>query len=225
MPASDKRKRWFELYLVLWVACGAPLLNSLYLLTNGPGTMPHISNARWIIGTLQEISALLLLGYVLSRRGLGFKDLGLRWSFRDAGMGILVAALSIAAYMGGSIVIQFAHRWLYGSFAHGPTAKDFFAHPSLLAIPFFLLNPFFEELIVRAYFMTEISQLTGSSALAVILSVALQFSYHLYYGWTAAAALACGFMVFALYYARTRRALPIIVAHAVIDLYGLVRLL
>lgn len=68
-------KRWFEVGLVLLVACGSSVLNSLYLLVNGPGAMQRISSARWTIGIAQEIAA-LLLGYVLSRRGLSLTNLG-----------------------------------------------------------------------------------------------------------------------------------------------------
>ena len=74
---NETRKRWFELFLVLLVAFGGPLLNSIYLLVNGPGAMSQASNARWTLGILQEITALLLLGYVLLRRNLGFANLGL----------------------------------------------------------------------------------------------------------------------------------------------------
>jgi len=86
------------------------------------------------------------------------------------------------------------------------------------------MNPFFEELLVRAYLMTEIVELTGSSALAIAVSVAVQTSYHLYYGWSGALSLAFLFLAFALYFARSRRALPVVVAHGVFDIYGLVRL-
>jgi membrane protease YdiL (CAAX protease family) len=75
---------------------------------------------------------------------------------------------------------------MYASVAKGPSARDFFAHPSVVAIPFSLLNPFFEELIVRAYLMSEVIDLAGSPAFAVALSVAVQFSYHLFYGWAGA---------------------------------------
>lgn len=221
MPAGEKRKRWFEVGLVLLVACGSSFLNSLYLLVNGPGAMQHISSARWAIGMVQEISALLLLAYVLSRRGLSVTNLGLRWSFKDVGVGLLVAGLSYAAYVMGSILIHIVHYWIYGSFASGPTGRDFFAHPSAVAIPFSLLNPFFEELIVRAYLMTEVVDLTGSSILAVALSVAVQFSYHLYYGWAGAISMSFLFLTFAVYYVRTRRALPVVVAHGFFDIYAL----
>jgi membrane protease YdiL (CAAX protease family) len=222
--ADGKQLRWFEVLLVLLVACGEPLLSSLYLLKNGPGAMPHISNARWTIGILHEVTALLLVGYVLSRRNLRFRDLGLRWSLRDIGAGLLIALGSFAAYAIGSLLIHSFHSAMFPSAARSLAGKDFFAHPSIAVIPFNLLNPFFEELIVRAYLMTEIRDLTGSSKLAVAISVSVQFSYHLYYGWEGALSLSFIFLIFALYYARTRRALPLIVAHGFFDIYALILL-
>ena len=72
--------------------------------------------------------------------------------------------------------------------------------------------------------MTEVIQLTGSSVLAVVLSTAVQFSYHLYYGWAGAISLGFLFLALSLYYVRTRRALPVIVAHGFFDIYALFRL-
>ncbi len=221
---EEKRGRWFEICLVVLVGCGGPFLNSLYLLKYGPSAMPRVTNVRWLVGLVQEISGLLLLGYVLSRRGRRLRDLGRRWTLKDVGTGLLMAGFSFAIYLLGSTLIHLLHFAIYGALATGPSSGDFFAHPSVLAIPFTLVNPFFEELLVRAYLMTEIVELTGSSALAIVVSVAVQTSYHLYYGWSGALSLAFLFLAFALYFARTRRALPIIVAHGVFDIYGLVRL-
>jgi uncharacterized membrane protein YhaH (DUF805 family)/membrane protease YdiL (CAAX protease family) len=221
---GEKRQRWFEVCLVLLAAFGSSILYSLYLLKDGPSAMPHISSATWSIGIVQEATALLLLGYVLSRRGLGFSSLGFRWSLRSLGVGVLVTGLSYAAYALGFTLIHVFHYSIYRSLATGPIPNDFFAHPSAVAILYSLLNPFFEELIVRAYLMTEVIDLTGSSTLAVALSVAVQFSYHLYYGWAGAISLSFLFLVFALYYVRTRSALPVIIAHGFFDLYALVRL-
>jgi len=79
-----------------------------------------------------------------------------------------------------------------------------------MLIPYTFVNPFYEELIVRAYFMTELLELTSSSILAVAASVALQFSYHLYSGWLTAAALSAGFLIFSLYCLRTRKATSLV---------------
>lgn len=224
VPAQEKRQRWFEVCLVLLLACGGFVLNGIYLLKNGPGAMPGISNLRWSVGIVQEAGCLMLVGYVLSRRRLKFANLGLRWSLRGVGVGLLVAMISYLVYGIGSVLIQVVYRQMFGHMASSPRPNQFFGHPPLMFIPFSLLNPFFEELIIRAYLMTEVAELTESSALAVVVSVAVQFSYHLYYGWIGAISVSFLFLVFALYYVRARQALPVIVAHGLFDVYALIRL-
>src|SRR5438876_8427813 len=66
-------------------------------------------------------------------------------------------------------------------------------------IVFFLINPWYEELIARAYLMTESFFLLGEKDAAVLLSVILQTSYHLYQGIPAALSIASIFLVFSLY--------------------------
>jgi membrane protease YdiL (CAAX protease family) len=178
------------------------------------------TNMGWTGMLVKECTALLLLGYVLARRKLRLRDLGLRWSFREAGAGLLVAAASYAAYMVGYHVLTFAHRLLLGTPARGVSTGQIFGYPTVMMLVFVLVNPFFEEMVVRAYLMTELKALTGSWTLAAALSVAVQTSYHLYYGWTLALALGFQFVAFSIYYARTRRATPIVFAHGVFDLIG-----
>ena len=224
MPAAERRQRWFEVILVLLIACAGGIVNALYLLHNGPTGSLGTSSIRWTYGIIHETSVLLLLAYVLSRRGLRFNSLGFHWSIRDFGVGFLVLGISLASYVLGSFLVQLFHHAAYGSFTKGPDGKAFFAHPSVAFISFTLLNPFFEELIVRAYLMTEVFALTGSRTRAILISVVVQSSYHLYYGWAGAISISFLFLAFALYYMRSRRALPVIVAHGLFDLYALFRL-
>ena len=224
VASRAKRQRWFELGLVLLVAFGGSLVNALYLLKHGPGARPLQTSGTWVFGTIHEISALLALGYVLARRGIRFSDLSLRWSLRDFGSGVLVSGASFASHLLGWTLIQLIYHAAFGSLATAPTGRDFFAHPTVFAIPMILLNPFFEELIVRAYLMSEVLDLTRSPALAIAMSVVVQFSYHLYYGWLGAISLSFQFLTFALYYARSRRVVPIIVAHGLFDIVGFLQL-
>jgi membrane protease YdiL (CAAX protease family) len=207
------------------VAFGSPLLNSLYLLHSGPRLSGQMSDLGSLASTVHEIAGLLLVGYILARHGLRFRDLGLQWSLGDVGRGLILTIASLVCYVIGVLVLQGIHYSIYRTLAVGHSARSFFGTPSMFAVvPFVLLNPFFEELIVRAYLMTEIVEITGSAPLAIVVSVGIQAVYHLYYGWLTAVALAFQFFVFGLYYARSRRALPIVVAHAAFDLYGFVRL-
>jgi membrane protease YdiL (CAAX protease family) len=224
ISGREKRVRLFELCLVLLIAFGGYFFSSFYVLVAGHGIKfpPPVQNAEWMESISRELAGLLLLRYVLWRRKLGFRILGLRWSFRDLGIGLAVAIVSYVAYGLGHSVVSVVYRALFSTLAGGATAKQLFSHPSLIAFPFTILNSFFEELIVRAYLMTEIGELTGSWTLAAAASVAVQTSYHLYYGWVGALSLSFGFLVFSIYYAKTRRATPIIFAHALIDLYAFV---
>jgi len=222
---EEKRQRWFELFLVLALSLGIVLLNSFYLLKNAPGVALKMSALRSLYGFTHEGLSLLLLAYVLSRRRLRLQDLGLRWSRRDVIPSIVVTVLGGLSYVAGAIFLQAVHYGLYGSISRGSNARQFFSSPTIWALPFVLLNPFFEELIVRAYVMTEIKALTGSTIAAIGSSVVLQASYHLYYGWMGALSVAFPFMVFAIYYSRSRQAVPIIMAHEVFDLYGIYRLM
>jgi len=92
-----------------------------------------------------------------------------------------------------------------------------------LLIPFLMLNPFYEEILVRGYLMTEIIELRSSVVLATLVSIALQTSYHLYYGVVGALTVGSGLAVLALYYAKTRDLMPVIVAHLLWDLMALLR--
>jgi membrane protease YdiL (CAAX protease family) len=165
------------------VAFAGSILHSIYVLKNIPGSNTQLTAPRLIMGVVQEVTSLLLLGYVLSRTSRRFRDLGLRWSLRDAGMGFFVAIASYIAYALGYYALDILHSAMYGAPIQYAPVQTIFGHLGFAAIPFILINPFFEELIVRAYLMTEHIDLTGSSALAIAVSVALQFSYHLYYGW------------------------------------------
>lgn len=92
---------------------------------------------------------------------------------------------------------------------------------SFLSIAFTCLNPFFEELIVRAYTMSEVISLGGGRTLAVLVSVIIQISYHLYQGLVHVLALIVIFTIFSIYFARTKKIMPIILAHLCLDWIGL----
>ncbi len=71
--------------------------------------------------------------------------------------------------------------------------------------------------------MTEIAELGGGGVLAIVISVALQMSYHLYQGFTNGIVLATIFAVFSIYFWKTRRLAPVVLAHLCVDAYALFR--
>src|SRR5690348_4317071 len=98
ISGADKRQRWLEVFLVLVVACGGSVLNAVYLLETGPAGVSQFDHLRWTTGLFHEIISLLLLRYVLSRRRLGFRDIGLSWSWRQVGVGLILVPICATSY-------------------------------------------------------------------------------------------------------------------------------
>lgn len=201
-----------------------PFVSSLMTYLHGKSTNAGVMGYGMAIGTIGQIPPVVLLWYVLGRRGQGFRDIGLRWSWRDCGMGVLLTIAAFFLTVAGSAMIRFVMyeldlgetaRQAAQSAAHFWGRGTFWSPWGLL---YLTTTPFYEEILVRAYLMTELIEMTGSTALAVVVSTLLQASYHLYYGWSGVASVAFVFVVFALYFAKARRALPCITAHWYFDL-------
>lgn len=217
---SERRWRLFEVSLVCVVAFGSSILRSGEILFTGELGASYAGALKWIYPSIHELGALALLWYVLHRRMLSFASLGLRWTRKDAVFGPLLWLLGSVTYSISTPAISslFA-AYLPGQNTHPDVANYLFGGSvTVLCIVFQLINPFFEELIVRAYLMTELKHLTGSMAVAVVGSVAVQISYHFYQGAPAALSHAGMFLLFSLYYAKTNRIFAPILAHLLTDL-------
>jgi membrane protease YdiL (CAAX protease family) len=217
---TDRRTRGIELLLVCWVAFGGSLLASGTSLFGGAPDRPVVSDLGWAAFVLQEGSALLLLWYVLGRRGKTIRDLGWSWAWKDVGWSVLLHLVTGAAYY-----FVYATIYSFRAVVSNPSAStDLVGHQlfsggsSFALLLALVVNPFFEELIVRAYVMTEVQLFTRSAVWAIIVSTLLQTGYHLYQGIPLAVAEGAGFLIFSIYYARTNRIAPIILAHLYADL-------
>ncbi len=93
---------------------------------------------------------------------------------------------------------------------NGRTISDLRKLSDSVNFLFTFVNPFFEELLVRAFLITEIEAIFANTNLAATMSIVLQTTYHLYQGIRSALALSSSFTLFTLYYVRKRRILPVI---------------
>ena len=221
--ATD-RLRGFELALVLFVAFSYPVYAALWTWWTGPtGAFPY-TVAGALYWFYQSAVSLPLLAYVLARRGESFRDLGLTWAKTDLLTGLLLAfggylANKLAWRAMESVSLLATGHWILDRPSHAAASTLGLAWVLgfLLSVAVF---PFYEEVIARAFTMREVEALTGSAALAVVASVVLQTSYHLYLGLPSALAAGATFLVSACYYARFRRITPVILAHALWNLYA-----
>lgn len=218
------RLRTLELVLVTGVAFAGPIFSSIYaLLSSTPSQDPTTLKVFVFYGLIYEILAIAVLAYVLFRQGRGFSELGLAFNWMDLPISILLSITSNIAFYICYALLTRSHHSVAGQTADSVAQAQTYIDVGLAVGPilFVLLNPFYEELIARAYIMTEVKALSGSGALAVVISVAIQILYHLYQSVAGAISLGAGFLVFALYYVRYRRITPVILAHMYLDILAL----
>lgn len=215
------RHRWIDLGLVLLVAFVPSIGTSVYHLFY---PAPHnYTNAEIAVGLLHELTALTLFVVLFSRQNRRVRELGIsfHWTDLPKGLYLLIGSFItafLASYATRSTWFLMTHKELPVGVRSTFAATSFW-----LLVPFLILNPFFEEILVRGYLMTEIIELRSSVVLGTLISISVQTSYHLYYGVEGAIFVGGGLAIFALYYAKTRQLAPVIVAHMLWDLLALVR--
>lgn len=216
VPSVSNAHRWVDLGLILAVVFAGSILGSIYLAFHP--TAPSFSNMRLFTGISDEISGLLLFLVLFKRQGRRFQDIGLsfQWTDLPKALGLVVAAAVVMWAIG--LVVTYGWFVITLSFPQWPDTRAMFSTSSLwLFLPFLLLNPFFEEILVRGYLMTELIDLRKSVLLATIVSIVVQTSYHLYYGVAGAMVVGSGLTVLAIYFAKSRRLMPVILAHMLWD--------
>src|SRR5262245_59449616 len=145
--SASNAQRWIDLGLVIAVAFGNSILGSIFLAFHP--VAPKYSNARIVAGILAETTALLLFLTLFKRQGRRLENLGFRFRWTDLpiALGLVVAAFTAMAVMQGSI----NRVWLWAT-QHSPQwaeHRTMFTGSSVwLILPFLLLNPFFEEILV-----------------------------------------------------------------------------
>jgi membrane protease YdiL (CAAX protease family) len=215
----SRSQRVAGLLIVVGIAVVPLIMSSVFTLMVGDTNQSDTSvRYRYIIGITMEVISLALLAYVVRQNRGKWADFGLVFRLSDIPYGILLWVVALFSYSVASpSVLSYCEMlgW-HRVAAYVPG----FRLGGFLALSYVISSPIFEEMIVRAFVMTETLALTGSSGLAVLVSVLLQTSYHLYQGIPYALSAAVIFLVFSVYYARTRRIVAIMTAHFIWDLYA-----
>ncbi len=79
------------------------------------------------------------------------------------------------------------------------------------------MNATLEEIVVIGYLLTRLRQLGRSVPWAIGIAAVLRGSYHLYQGFGAFVGNAVMGVIFGWFFLRTRRVMPLIVAHTILD--------
>ncbi|HEY3760280.1 MAG TPA: type II CAAX endopeptidase family protein [Verrucomicrobiae bacterium] len=216
---TDRQIRIFELILIGTIAFGSSILFSTASFFGYYSHNPTGGALNWSARILLQVSVLGLLWYVLLRRDKSFADLGLFFTAKDIGWSVIIYYLaSYSRYAFYQILYSSGLTTINLKTSSEHVGQFLFGDSIFISTMLFqFVNPFFEELIARAYVMTEVKHLTNSMTKAVIISTLLQTSYHFYQGAPAALSNGVMFLIFSIYYAKTNRIMPLILAHLYMD--------
>ena len=207
---------------MVFVAFGLFVPGNLHAFFSGAWatrSAPPINNAHLLKTLLVELAILTIVILFLRAREWSFTRVGLRPTFRDSLVGL---GLNIASYVAYAVlftaVTSFWPEIVKAVGATNLVAKNLDL-PLIIAVS--IVNPLFEELFTCGYVMTVLKERRGV-LMAVNVSVAIRLLYHLYQGPLGVLSILPVGLIFSYWYARTGRLWPLVVAHALADLVGLI---
>lgn len=149
-----------------------------------------------------------------------FRTLGL--NFARPGRDLL-QGFGLAAVIGiPSLGLYAAGRALGITTAIIPSALDAYWWTVPVLILSAIRHGIVEEVIVVGYLLDRLGRFGWSVPLAIFTSSMLRGSYHLYQGFGPFIGNAIMGVIFALVYTRTRRLMPLVIAHALLDIVAFV---
>jgi membrane protease YdiL (CAAX protease family) len=217
-----------ELAIVFFAAFGPALAGAIFFLSTPEHWLdaaPAITNAGLLQTLILEIVVGFLLWRILMLRGWTAGQVGLSpvhlstWGFVTTPL--VALGLALAGYVGSALLtIAAVQLWpdlVWHALAHGLVAPDL---PVLTVLAVALINPVFEEVFVCGYVVSSLRERVGV-ANAVNVSAGIRIAYHLYQGATGVLAITPFALIAAIWFARTKRLAPLILAHALVDFVGL----
>lgn len=197
-----------------------PLSAQTATLNRSLAPQPWIDLGLQLVFVVSLLLPVALVLYLVRRSGDSLRDIGLRADRlgRDVLLGVGAAAAVGAVGLAGYLLARAAGA----SLTLVPTSlPDVWWRLPVLVLSS-CANAALEEVVLVGYLSRRLRQLGWSPSAVVGLSAVLRAGYHLYQGASGFLGnLAMG-LVFATYFQRTGRIVPLLVAHATIDVVAFV---
>ncbi|GAB1688543.1 CPBP family intramembrane glutamic endopeptidase [Krasilnikovia sp. M28-CT-15] len=203
--------------IVAKLTAGKPLSQQAATLNASQSPRPYLDLTYQLLEIFFALVPVLLVLYLVNRPT---ETLGLtlnRPRF-DVGWGFgLAAAIGIPGLL---LVYVAAQLGVNAQIVPAALQPVWWATPVLILAA--IKNAVLEEVIVVGYLVTRLRELGWQLPLVVAASAVLRGSYHLYQGFGAFVGNAVMGVVFALFFVRAKRVMPLIVAHSILDIAAFV---
>lgn len=238
MLVPSRRRLRIEVWIVLGLTLGqsavysvvqlldkitkAPLAQGTSTLNRSQSTREYFDLTYQLLDIVFALVPVVLVIYFLTEhRPAGehgttaFRKLG--FNFARPGKDLLQGA-GLAALIGiPSLGLYAAGRALGITTAIIPSALDSYWWTVPVLVLSAIRHGIVEEVIVVGYLLDRFGKFGWSMPAAIFASSVLRGSYHLYQGFGPFIGNAIMGVIFALIYTRTRRVMPLVIAHAILD--------
>ncbi|ADX72500.1 CAAX amino terminal protease family [Pseudarthrobacter phenanthrenivorans Sphe3] len=247
MLVPSRRRLRIEVWIVLGLSLGqsavysvvqlldkmtrAPLAEGTSTLNRSQSTREYFDLTYQLLDIVFALVPVLLVFYFLSdqrqaasgdgsKAGSAFTRLG--FNFERPGRDLL-QGLGLAALIGvPSLGLYAAGRALGVTTAIIPSALDAYWWTVPVLILSAVRHGIVEEVIVVGYLLDRFGKFGWSVPLSIMASSLLRGTYHLYQGFGPFIGNVLMGVVFAWLYTRTRRVMPLVIAHALLDIVAFV---
>lgn len=182
------------------------------------GQAAQVSDRHLLALLAYELVLLLLLLGFLRLRGWTIDRFGVQVSAGETLTGFGLAGAAYVAYVLVFVVVAAAWPQAAQAMQTSGLASPGISLATVIAVA--LINPLFEEVFVCGYVIAALQKSSDPWA-GVHVSVAIRLLYHLYQGAVAAIGIVPFGLILALWYRRTGRLWPVIIAHGVTDFAAL----
>ena len=243
MLVPSRRRLRIEVWIVLGLSLGqsavysvvqlldkltrAPLAEGTSTLNRSQSSREYFDLTYQLLDIVFALVPVVLVIYFLTEHrragesgGSAFRKLG--FNFARPGKDLL-QGLGLAALIGiPSLGLYAAGRALGITTAIIPSALDAYWWTIPVLILSAVRHGIVEEVIVVGYLLDRLGKFGWSMPLAIFASSMLRGSYHLYQGFGPFIGNAVMGVVFAWVYTKTRRVMPLVIAHALLDIVAFV---
>jgi membrane protease YdiL (CAAX protease family) len=206
---AERDFRLGEFLLVIFIAFSWSIVASISGLLNyrPDGEIVAFNDTHlWsLVGS--QLALAPIIAFVLRLAGWRWRDFHVNYSNKGTVAGVVLALLAL--------FLMLSVEWLVGPVNVTPPSASLVA-----VIVLSLVNPWYEELLVCAFVIESLRKRFGLQA-AINVSIALRLSYHLYQGPPAFIVFAVFGLLVTLFYVKTGRLWPVVVAHSILDFMAL----
>lgn len=245
MLVPSRRRLRIEIWIVLGLSLGQSAVYSVVQLLDkmtraplaeGTSTLNRSQSSREYFDLTYQlldivfalVPVVLVIYFLTEHRASGNSGRGVS-AFRKLGFNFarpgrdLLQGFGLAALIGiPSLGLYAAGRALGITTAIIPSALDAYWWTVPVLVLSAIRHGIVEEVIVVGYLLDRLGKFGWSLPLAIFASSMLRGSYHLYQGFGPFIGNAVMGVIFALAYTKTRRVMPLVIAHSVLDIVAFV---